>query len=137
MYITSPSPFSARARCKYCSSIPKYYKIAWDRWLLDNFYRDAAAQLKRNMSGLGTAYRNLRKAYDKYSKISAQSFNGTHTQVATLYYKHDIREDDEDFLIDLMICECGKTSWKYKVSERIHVKHRRMRYDLPNQFPIK
>lgn len=137
MYITSPSSFSARARCKYCSGTPKYYKIAWDRWLLDNFYRDAAAQLKRNMNGLNAIFRTSRKKIQKYNRISSQSFNVTHSQLATLYYKHDIREDDEDFLIDLMVCECGKSAWKYKVSERFHVKHRRMRYDLPKKFPIK
>lgn len=135
MYITSPSSLSVRVRCKHCSGFPKYYSIAWDRWLLDNFYKDGRAQLKRNLGDLDNSYRSFRTK--KYRQISAMSFRASHTQLASLYYKHTIDEDDEDFLIDLITCQCGKSAWKFKVSERNHIKKRRIRYDLPKRFPIR
>lgn len=134
MWITSPSSCSVRARCKYCSGLPQYYKIAWDKWLLDNFYKDAYAQLKRNLKDIVDSHKSFRN--NGNSKISSMSLRANHTQLATLYYKHDIEEDDDDFLIDLVVCGCGKTSWKFKVSERNHIKRRRMRYDLPKRFTV-
>lgn len=134
MWITSPSSFSVRVRCKHCAGIPKYYYIGWDRWLLDNYYKDGRLQLKINMKELNISYSVLRKK--THQKISALSLRASHSQLASLYYKHDIDEDDEDFLIDLITCHCGKTAWKFKVSERNHIKRRRMRYNLPRRFPV-
>jgi hypothetical protein len=131
MRITSPSPFSVRARCKFCSEYPQYFHIAWDRWLLDNFYKDGRLQFQKNMKEFKASFTSFKKRFSHH-KMSAH-----HSQLGTLYYKYLINEDDEDFMIDLITCPCGKMNWMFKVSERDHIKQRRIRYDLPSEFLIR
>lgn len=137
MYVPSSLSFSHRARCKFCKGYPKYLFFIIDKIQ----FKDFTLTLKIGSKFLCITpiiSNDYLSFYPKnFKNISSFSFRPAHAKISSKFYKgYKLMDAGDDGITDAITCECNKTLWTFKISEREHIENRRCRYKTPIKFSM-